>query len=160
MLAISGMPGCGKTTLIGKIAEELKKRSVEFYGILTPEIREKRRRIGFELVNVRTGEKCLLAGIGVKSNIRVGKYGINPGARDFILKALKGRGILLFDEIGPMELKILPELPDLIRDPAIVTVHRTLAGKFGAIWLTRENFDRVLEEALRFALRSAELFLQ
>ncbi len=158
MLAISGKPGVGKTTLVLKLADELRKRNIEFHGIATPEIRKGGKRLGFELINLKTGQRHPLASVEIRSSIKVGKYYVNPEAREFILSAINGKGLLLFDELGPMELKLVPNLAELIKEPAIVTVHRSLAKRFDAIWLTRENFPQVFELALGFALERADLF--
>jgi nucleoside-triphosphatase len=102
---ISGFPGCGKTTLIKEILEELKIRASGFY---TQEIREKGIRKGFKIINLN-GKEGILAHINIKSPFRVSKYGVN--LKDLeeigvkaILDALKGNKLVIIDEVGSMEL--------------------------------------------------------
>jgi nucleoside-triphosphatase len=103
---ITGLPGCGKTTLIKEILKELKLKAGGFF---TEEIREKGVRVGFKIVTL-DGEKGILAHKDIKSPYRVSRYGVNIkdleeiGAKA-ILKAIKENKICVIDEIGGMEMK-------------------------------------------------------
>lgn len=104
-ILVTGLPGCGKSTLIKKL---IAGRRVG--GITTPEIRKGGRRTGFEIVDLRSGKKSILASIDVKEGSAVGKYKVNLKDLDEIgSKALeeavenKEVKIVVIDEIGKME---------------------------------------------------------
>ena len=72
-ILITGLPGVGKTTIIKKLSEELRKfHPVGFY---TEEIREKGIRKGFKLIGLDGGEG-ILSHVDVKSTYTVGKYNV------------------------------------------------------------------------------------
>jgi len=73
-ILITGLPGTGKTTLLRKIAEELKP--FHPVGFFTSEIREANTRKGFELRSLN-GKKGLLAHVDITSPYRVGKYKVD-----------------------------------------------------------------------------------
>jgi nucleoside-triphosphatase len=102
---ITGLPGCGKTTLIKEILKELK---IPAKGFFTEEIRKEGERIGFKIVTLSKKEG-ILAEKGFKSLYRVSKYGVilkdleEIGVRE-IEEGLKGDFLIVVDEIGKMEL--------------------------------------------------------
>jgi len=69
-LLITGMPGCGKTSLIKEILREF---SIPAYGFFTEEIREGEKRVGFKIVTL-SGKIGILAKKGIDSNLRVSQY--------------------------------------------------------------------------------------
>jgi len=102
---LSGRPGVGKTTLIKKLIAALPGQSGGFY---TQEIRQKGRRVGFEIVTLE-GQHATLAHVGVPGLPRVGKYGVYVGNVDTIAvptiyRAVAEADYVVIDEIGKMEL--------------------------------------------------------
>ncbi len=107
-ILITGKPRAGKTTLLKKICEKLKNQGLKINGFFTGEIREKGKRVGFFVENLK-GEKEIFAHINIKSEFKVGKYGVNISALEKIgipeiENAIKNKNLLLVDEIGKMEL--------------------------------------------------------
>jgi nucleoside-triphosphatase len=105
-ILITGKPGCGKTTLLARIAERLGNKAG---GMLTREIREHGRRVGFSVENLSTGEKATFAHVDFPKARRVGRYGVDVAALErvgvgAIEQALGECEVVLIDEIGPMEL--------------------------------------------------------
>jgi nucleoside-triphosphatase len=103
-ILITGLPGVGKTTLILKLAKNLK--NLQPVGFCTEEIREAGVRRGFELQSF-DGQKGLLSHVDAKSRCRVGKYGVDvPGFEQFLsfvpFNAPKTK-LIIIDEIGKME---------------------------------------------------------
>ncbi len=108
-ILLTGRPRVGKSTLILKVVERLKKEGCLLGGFYTLEVREGGNRIGFN-INTLDGKTGVLARVGLKSSYRLGKYGIEMGQfEEIALAALKDaiekRDIIIIDEIGYMELK-------------------------------------------------------
>ena len=104
-ILVTGAPGCGKTTLIRLVIDRLPGSKGGFF---TQEIRQGGVRKGFELVTL-DGQHGILAHEELKSKMRVGKYGVNLStldklAVDAIQRAISEGGIVVIDEIGPMEI--------------------------------------------------------
>lgn len=63
-IILTGMPGCGKTTMIQKIVDDLKKRNVaNVVGFYTQEVRRNEERIGFD-IHLLDGRVGTLARVG------------------------------------------------------------------------------------------------
>jgi nucleoside-triphosphatase len=105
-ILLTGRPGCGKTTVIRRTVELIgQQRCAGFY---TEEVRERGRRIGFDVVTV-DGQRGPLARAGA-AGPRVSRYGVDLGSFEALgvetlEAALDSRGcVLVVDEIGKMEL--------------------------------------------------------
>lgn len=104
-ILITGVPGSGKTTLVHRVIENYSGLAGGFY---TQEIRQKRAREGFEIVTL-DGEQATLAHVDIKSPVKVSKYGVDLSTLDkFAVKAIQTAidlgGLIVIDEIGPMEI--------------------------------------------------------
>jgi len=106
---ITGQPGIGKTTVLLKTIETLKKRRYKVGGMISREVRERGVRIGFEIIDIHTRQQGWLAHVNQPKGPQVSKYRVNLdklktiGANS-ILNAIKQTDIIAIDEIGPMEL--------------------------------------------------------
>jgi len=102
-ILLTGPPGCGKTTVVRKVADLLPGGASGFY---TEEARDERgQRIGFRVISL-DGKRGELARKGPGPGPRVGSYLVN--VKDFERVALpllsaEAGGVLLIDEIGKME---------------------------------------------------------
>ncbi|RWS30219.1 cancer-related nucleoside-triphosphatase-like protein [Leptotrombidium deliense] len=111
-ILITGEPGIGKTTAIKKISEILESRNIKFKGIYTSEIREDGNRVGFNIINIKSGDTLTMASVAKEwKGPKVGKYTVNVDAVESVaLSALQPptdylTNIVYFiDEIGKMEL--------------------------------------------------------
>ena len=82
-------------------------------GFVTTELRERGRRVGFEIETLDGGERALLAHVELAGPPRVGRYGVNLEAFEALaLPAISWRSgvqrVFLVDELGNMELASEP----------------------------------------------------
>ncbi len=103
---LTGRPGCGKTTLIKRLVNELQVRAGGFY---TEEMRERGARVGFKLVTLE-GAEAVFAHVDFKTPERVGKYRLDLSAVEKIgveavREAARRKWLVVIDEIGPMEIR-------------------------------------------------------
>lgn len=102
-IIISGPPGCGKTTLVQKALDRLRR---PVRGFFTKEIREGGKRVGF-LIRTVDGTGGLLAHREKKGGVKVGHYWVFLDQVDRVaVQAIVGvapEELLVIDEIGKME---------------------------------------------------------
>jgi len=102
-ILVTGPPGCGKSTVIEKVINGMEGPATGFF---TREIKEKGRRVGFS-INTVDGREGILAHQNIRSQFRVGKYGVNIEDIDSlaisaIIPAQRNQ-VIVIDEIGKME---------------------------------------------------------
>jgi nucleoside-triphosphatase len=104
---LEGRPGSGKSTVAARVVELLDERRIPVVGFVTRELRERGRRVGFEVASF-DGRCATLAHVDFGGPPRVGKYGVDLDAFEGIsLPVLENppkRGIVVIDELGKMEL--------------------------------------------------------
>ena len=104
-LLLTGSPGCGKTTVLERVAEHLG--DLRLAGFLTLELREHGQRVGFEAVGLG-GRRVILAHVRFRSLVSVGRYGVEPDRLVPLIEEELDRppgtvDAFLIDEIGKME---------------------------------------------------------
>jgi len=170
-IILTGRPGVGKTTLFNNIMNQLRVNSISIGGFVAPEVRQGNRRIGFDIIDLYTGEKGVLARICDRksrfSTLKVGKYCVNRNdvlriGVNALVRATKEADLIGIDEIGPMELKV-PELRSAVYEtlgkrkmPLISVVHWRAVNKILHIvpnakvfYVTISNRDVLLSEVLK-----------
>jgi nucleoside-triphosphatase len=159
---ITGEPASGKTTLVFLITERLKELGIKVDGIITKELKEGGERIGFQIIDIKTKNKGILASKKLKINgPRLGKYVINLEdiryvAVEALNRALNEAEIIVCDEIGTMELfsedfrKIVEKILKSEK-PLLAVLHRKHLNYYDIassnkklINLTRDNWGQVL----------------
>ncbi|GBC68542.1 Nucleoside-triphosphatase THEP1 [archaeon HR01] len=148
VVVVTGRPGIGKTTAVLRICDLLRERGVRVGGFITSEKRTAEgRRTGFEIHDLSTGERRLMASEAFRGGPRVGRYFVDLGFEDLALSAidrsLKECDVTVVDEIGPMELlggRLVEKLQLILPSgyPVLATVH----------YMVRH---RLISEALRLA---------
>jgi len=104
-ILLTGPPGCGKTTAIMRIVEQLGCPKVA--GFYTQEIRQGGKRLGFRFKRL-DGPEGILAHRSIKGPYRVGGYGVDIAAFEESVVPLLHPGrsearLFVIDEIGKME---------------------------------------------------------
>lgn len=107
---ISGPPRCGKSTLISNLINYYNLKGYKVHGFITPEVRVKNQRIGFDCTEISSGVNFKLARSGnYHTTHRLGKYHIflddfERLIEHFARLSLENVDIIIIDEIGKMEL--------------------------------------------------------
>jgi nucleoside-triphosphatase len=105
-ILLTGAPGCGKTTLVRRIIEQL--RDLRLAGFFTQEGRGgDGRRVGFEAISLN-GRSTMLVSVRSASKMRVSKYGVELSDFEQLVDAELNRDphdvdVFVIDEIGKME---------------------------------------------------------
>ena len=157
---LTGNPGVGKSTVFRKVVEKLKEK-FKVCGFFTPEVKEKGRRIGFKVIDLRSGKEEWLAKINEKG-IPFGKYFVLVERFEKFLdecfKDWEECDLIAIDEIGKMEM-LSPKFNFLIEKilnsnkNLFGVLHRNFVdiyGKGGLIFeVTRKNREKLDEIILK-----------
>jgi nucleoside-triphosphatase len=161
-IAVTGKPGIGKTTFCLRIYNALKDK-MDICGFITLEVREKGRRIGFKLKDLKTGEEDWLAKVSYPSEFRVGRYGVVAESIDRFAKKIDSYSaeLVIIDEVGPMELKSLSfvkSVEKLIESKScLFSIHlksqhpllRRIRKDFEVFMLNESNRDWLVDKIVR-----------
>ena len=107
---VTGQPGCGKTTAVKTLVDELRASGASVRGFYTDEVLSGGQRVGFDIVTVPDGRRGPLARKGA-AGPKVGQYGVDvAGFERLALPTLADNDddetiYYVLDEIGRMELK-------------------------------------------------------
>ncbi|NHV06490.1 MAG: NTPase [Thaumarchaeota archaeon] len=157
---LTGFPRSGKSTVLMKTVELLKTKGLKVGGVVTPEIVESGRRVGFYVKDIYSGETEVFASISFKFGPRLGKYGVNISAfNEVAIKAIDfavdNCNIICVDEIGKMEFfseKFKNKINSLmlLSKPLVAVLHRDFVNQFKrygeVIEVTPTNREKLPEE--------------
>jgi len=102
---ITGPIGAGKTTMCEEVIRRIGHQRSTF-GFLTYPILKEGRRVGFYLLDLKTGSKKLLASETLSDGPTLGRFHFSMEGIAFGIKALKRRGDLcIVDELGRVEIQ-------------------------------------------------------
>lgn len=135
VFVVTGDKGQGKTSLVKKLVDKLKKRNLSPAGILAPGIVKDGKRVGYRVQDIRSGRESLLCERLEGTNqlpylfhpngIRHGEEALKP---EHAAKA----DLLIVDEVGPFELqgkgwdKTLQKLLPVWDGPILLVVRTSL----------------------------------
>lgn len=137
VLLLTGSPGIGKTTVIRKVASEIKRQHcIRLGGFVTEEIRQGEQRLGFRLVTFGN-EHATMAHVSFDHPHRVGKYGVDVALIDRFsestIRISADVDVYIIDEIGKMEcmsLQFVTQVQKLLNSnkPVVATVAKHGGG--------------------------------
>jgi nucleoside-triphosphatase len=151
LILVTGRPGIGKTSILRRTVKELKTRKYAVGGMVCREVREAGVRVGFEIVDLSTGDRGWLAHVNQPTGPKIGKYRVNLTDLEVIgvgaiLNAIQTADILAVDEIGPMELSSNAFSKALVKavessKPMLGTIHYGLRNPLVNSIKTREETE-------------------
>ncbi len=111
LVLVTGRPSIGKSSMIIKTIDLLRRQGLVVGGIVTREVRQGELRSGFRIIDLLTGEEGWLALVGANKGIRFGKYTVCSDDLEHLgveaitnALAYSSVSVVIVDEIGPMEL--------------------------------------------------------
>jgi len=112
VLVLSGGRGDGKTTFLARLADHLAAKGRSIGGITSPAVYAGDRRIGYDVVDLRVGQRWPLSRLSelLDSEIEVGAFRFHDAAiqagNDAMIGALHdGLDFIAVDEVGPLEFR-------------------------------------------------------
>jgi nucleoside-triphosphatase len=164
IIFLTGYPGVGKTTVLLRALDELRKEGFSIGGATSREAREDGLRVGFKIADLGTGKEGWLAHVKQQRGPKIGKYGVCLEDLESIgviaiLNAVKNADIIIIDEVGPMELlsqafkdavyealnsgkTVLGTIHYRAADPLIVAIKKRKDAAI--IEVTQENRDKLV----------------
>lgn len=156
-IAITGRPDIGKSTVCQKVVRHL---NCTFGGMMSADIRIEGERVGFEIMDISTRERGILASTNGQGP-SVGKYFVNLDDLNRIgvnsIKKALTLDLVVIDEIAPMELKsqefiqILEKTLDSGKDMLVVLhqksdhpLARKIRDEFEIFTVTEDNRDSIV----------------
>jgi len=109
IILLTGPSGIGKTSVFRRTVKELKERGYNVGGMVCREVHEWGISVGFEIMELSSGQRGWLAHVNQPTGPKIGKYTVNLTDLNVlgvgsILDAVQNLDVLAVDEIGPMEL--------------------------------------------------------
>ena len=109
IIFITGRPGIGKTSVLMRAVDELRKAGYRVGGMISHEVRERGSRVGFKIINLLTNREGWLAHVKQPKGPKVSKYRVKLEDLEIIgagsiREAIRIADIIVIDEVGPMEL--------------------------------------------------------
>ncbi len=110
IFVVTGDVQQGKTTYLTKLVERLREHGIRVGGFTALGVHAEDKRVGFELCDVQTGMRTPLCTITpLEGALRIGNYyfhpeGVAKGRELLSEPQLKGKQLIVIDELGPLEL--------------------------------------------------------
>jgi len=133
-IGITGLPGSGKTYALLRVIEMLAEEELSIGGMIDEPIEDGRKKTGFTVRNILSGEKQVFASTEFESKIMVGKIGVDLAKLEEVgVKAIKEAcekcDIIVIDEVGKMEVESEAFVEAVkesleVDKPMIITLHK------------------------------------
>lgn len=133
-IGITGLPGSGKTYALQRVIEMLREDNLTIGGMINDPITDGRRKIGFSVKNILTGESQVFASTDFESKFMIGKIGVDLGKFEEVgITAIKDAcekcDIIVIDEVGKIEVESQTFIDTVkyaldVKKPMILTLHK------------------------------------
>lgn len=109
LVLLSGPRHSGKTGACRALAAQARSRGWSVGGVLAPAVFQAGRCVGYDAVDLATGQSAPLARLAVGGDERVGRFGflaagLALGRVALAKAAAADPGLVVVDEVGPLEL--------------------------------------------------------
>jgi nucleoside-triphosphatase THEP1 len=169
IIILTGERGSGKTTLLIKLVEEFQKQNRIMGGILSPVVMHDSVRIGYDVINVQTGNRTALCRNNLEpSEPSIGdlnflENGIRFGNDAIQLSSSSNCELIVVDEVGPLELdgkvwaQAIDRLMNLSSCPVLFVIREHLIEKVKSRWsfipivilkLEKNNSEEILTKLI------------
>ncbi|NJO88009.1 MAG: DUF2478 domain-containing protein [Chloroflexia bacterium] len=106
---VTGKIDVGKTSFVQQLIEAFKEKQLKVSGIYSRKVYENNKRIGYDLVDIKTNTFEPFLQINGKQRDGIGMFKILPRGLQFGIESLKSANngnsdIVIVDEIGKLEL--------------------------------------------------------
>ena len=105
----TGPKHSGKTTALTKLIDRARLKGIDVAGILAPSVYVCDKLLGFDILDVKTNRRCVLARLDIQGSQRIGKFvlsdeGIELGRSALQSACSSASSLIVVDEYGPLEL--------------------------------------------------------
>jgi len=108
IIILTGPVNSGKTTLLKRVVEELRKQNFSLDGFLSEAVVHAQEKIGYNLLDLKLNKSLpFIRKSGHKDWQKIGPYFFIPQGLAWanqVIRRSKEAEILIVDEIGPLEL--------------------------------------------------------
>jgi nucleoside-triphosphatase THEP1 len=123
---LAGAIHSGKTSFVERLVRELREQKVQVKGFLSKSVMRDNKIVGYDLLDLAKDRSVpFIRKKGQKDWQRIGSYFFIPDALDkakSIILSSQEAGLLVVDEIGPLELEgqgLWPALKQVIITPSL-----------------------------------------
>lgn len=176
VIIITGDRHQGKTTLVSKLVEQLSHDGLKLTGFIAPGIHDGEKRIGFDLVDIRTGAKITLCRDNWGQGVRFSRFifdeeALRAGAEILSPENVMDSQLIVIDEIGPLELnrqgwwEPVTTLVETVNIPQLWVVRKNLVKAVAANWkvgdiyvfdIQKDGVEEVVEFTRSFVRQEAQ----
>ena len=167
---VTGAVGEGKTAWLAKLEGLLKEKELKAGGILALRIMEEGKVIGYDITDIRTGDRTPFLRHTGDATVGVERFTMDPSGYRAGEKALdphsnRSMNVVIVDEVGPLELRgegwseMIRGLIHETRAILILAVRKNLAGEVTERFSISpaEIIDVARGDVVRFADEIADL---
>lgn len=167
---VTGAVGEGKTAWLAKLEGLLKEKELKVGGILALRIMEEGKVIGYDITDIRTGDRTPFLRHTGDATVGVERFTMDPSGYRAGEKALdphsnRSMNVVIVDEVGPLELRgegwseMIRGLIHETRALLILAVRKNLAGEVTQRFniSPAEIIDVARGDVVRFADEIADL---